>query len=329
MPVNNSAYRRYKVIDMLLRNKMKPFPTMDDLIDACWEKVQVKTTLETIQKDIARMRMSPPDGFDAPIYFDRKHLGYAYRDPNFTLTGINLNQSEIDSIKESIDLLNSLGGTRVKVKLKNAMEKVLSAVLEEYNTENVKTPVIQTHLPPPSRGYEHVDLLYHACRDRVPVSFIHYQFKKRKFSTVLFHPFCIKEFENRWFVIGHSEKEGRTKTFGLDSIYSPVLLKRKFIQTNANEVQSALKDYYGVTLINDENITVQEIEIEADADTTYQFQAYPIHESQEIRKNENGSSIIRFRLIPTEELIRLFLSYGKQISVKKPLALKKHIQQLK
>ena len=74
MPINKSAFRRYKVIDMLLQNKMKRYPTMQEIIDACLDKLKIDTSKETIQRDIARMRMSPPDGFDAPIYYNRSQL---------------------------------------------------------------------------------------------------------------------------------------------------------------------------------------------------------------------------------------------------------------
>ena len=76
MPINKNAYRRYKVIDACLRNKMRRYPNMKELLAALEEKLGVNTTAETVQKDIAVMKMLPPDGFDAPIKFNRTHLGY-------------------------------------------------------------------------------------------------------------------------------------------------------------------------------------------------------------------------------------------------------------
>ena len=70
MPINKNAYRRYKVIDSCLRNKMRTYPKMNDLLAAIEEKLDVNTTAETVQKDIATMKMLPPDGFDAPIKFN-------------------------------------------------------------------------------------------------------------------------------------------------------------------------------------------------------------------------------------------------------------------
>ena len=50
---------------------MRTYPNMNDLLAAIEEKLDVNTTAETVQKDIAVMKKMPPDGFDAPIKFNR------------------------------------------------------------------------------------------------------------------------------------------------------------------------------------------------------------------------------------------------------------------
>ena len=83
MPINKNAFRRYKLIDQLVRNNMRKYPTMNDIIEACWVKLQIKISPETIQKDMAQMRELPPNGFDAPIYYDFKYRGL-FRSQLFT-----------------------------------------------------------------------------------------------------------------------------------------------------------------------------------------------------------------------------------------------------
>ena len=52
MPINKSAYRRYKVIDACLTNSMRRHPNMEDLQQECWEKLDIWPAIDTIQKDI-------------------------------------------------------------------------------------------------------------------------------------------------------------------------------------------------------------------------------------------------------------------------------------
>lgn len=315
MPINKSAYRRYQIIDKLVRNKMKRFPTMTEIIEACLDKLKIDTSPETIQKDIAKMRESPPEGFDAPIYYDYKGKGYAYSDPDYELGGVSLTDIDIETIRESIEFIQTIGGSRISEKFNHAMEKILSTSLE-FSTVNTKQAILQTMNPPRSRGFEHFDLFYKACREKTPVSLVHYSYKKRNFSALTIHPFMIKEFENKWYVMGFSEKHNQIRTFGLDRVFDPFLLKKKYITVEKSAREKEANDYYGVFPIP--NQKKQGVKIHVSALVTNYFEAYPIHESQLIKKEESGSSVISYNLIPTIELTRLFLSHGYHVHVIEP-----------
>ena len=327
MPINKKAYRRYKVIDACLRNKMRPYPKMGDLIDAMQEKLDVSTTPDTVQKDIAAMKMPPPDGFDAPIKFNRSRLGYEYTDPDFSLTGVSLNSIDIDAIKEAIDILSAIGGSRVSEKFSHAIEKILSNAQEELSTSDRMRKIIQTDSVTEGRGFENFDLLFSACRERIPVNLAHYSYSKRTFKVITVHPVLLKEFENRWYVIGHSEAHGQLRTFGFDRIYGPVLIRKDFIDTPRSVTDEYLNDVYGVYPLRDGKKEL--IEIHTSPFITNYFRAQKIHASQKMDIRGNGDAIITFNLIPSMELVRLFLSYGSSIIVRKPLRLKKYMEQFK
>ena len=56
MPVNKEAFLRYRILDRMLKNKAKPYPSMDDLIDELEEKLGKSFSVSTIQKDIKSMK---------------------------------------------------------------------------------------------------------------------------------------------------------------------------------------------------------------------------------------------------------------------------------
>lgn len=327
MPINKKAYRRYRVIDACIRNKMRPFPTMEELIDACREKLDVDVSSETIQKDIYNMKLPYPDGLDAPIRFNRSKGGYMYTDPNYSMSGVSLNSDDIDAIKESLDLLNDLGGERLGTKFKFAMEKVLASMKEELPEDVTNRKVVQTDVPSGARGYEHFDLFYKATREQIPVSFVHYSYTKRKFKALTIHPVVMKEFQNRWYVIGYSEFHEEIRTFGLDRIYGPFLLYKEFMDLDPDHRLAYLNDVYGVFPLRDgekEKITIAVRPIVA-----HYFQAYPIHQSQKIEMNDYRDAEITFELIPSQELVQLILSYGDQAQVIEPERLKSYIKRSK
>jgi predicted DNA-binding transcriptional regulator YafY len=316
MNPGKSAYRRYKVIDGMLRNPMRRFPTIEDIIEACFQKLDFRPSVETIQKDMANMKLPYPDGFDAPIKFNRSKMGYEYSDPDYSMLGLSLRPEDIEAIYDAVDLIQSLGGSKIGEKFSHAAEKLFSTIVESKREADSKRTILQTMRPPISRGYEHFDLFYHACKEKIPVSIIHYSYKKRIFNHVLLHPFLIKEFENRWYVIGYSEFHKEPRTFGLDRITDPVLLTKKYIDTDTSIIHNYLHEVYGVFTIPNANSEL--IEIHVSLLGTHYFQAYPIHESQKIEKDGNGTSLIKFEMIPSIELSRYFLSQGRHVTIINP-----------
>jgi predicted DNA-binding transcriptional regulator YafY len=316
MNLSKSAFRRYKVIDGLLRNTMKPYPSMQEIIEACLDKLDFEPSVETIQKDLANMRLPYPDGFDAPIRYVHAKKGYEYTDPNYSLTGIALKQEEIDTITEAVDLIRIIGGSRISNQFNHAVEKLLSATVESRQSQEQKRTVLQTMIPPVSRGFEYFDLFYEACKERIPISILHFSYGKRTFLHTILHPFLIKEFDNRWYVIGYSEKHDAVRTFGLDRINEPLKVKKKFQAANPSEVEAYLNDVYGVFPIPEAK--KETIKIWANQLATHYYQAYPLHESQQIQKKGSGSSEITFELIPSIELARYFLSQGNQVRILSP-----------
>ena len=326
MPINKNAYRRYKIIDACLRNKMRRYPDMTDLLAAIEEKLDVNTTAETVQKDIAVMKMPPPDGFDAPIKFNRTKQGYEYTNHDFSIYGVSLNSYDVDSINEAIDVISSIGGSRVSEKFTHAIEKVLSNA-QELNNKEAKRKIIETDYISDGRGFEHFDLLYSACRDRVPVSFIHYSYSRREFKAIIIHPVLLKEFNNHWYVIGFSEEHQELRTFGLDRVKAPEPIYKVFQDTSSDVIDEYLNNVYGVYPLP--NGKKEKIILHANSMITNYFRAQKIHESQNVEMRDRGDAIITFELIPSMEFVSLILSYGNQIRVLEPKHLAKTVKEFK
>jgi len=316
MGVKNYAQQRYKVIDNLLTNSMRRYPTMQDIIDKCEERIDRRPSPETVQKDIAKIRLHPPDGFNAPIEYNSVYKGYEYTDSDFTIDRIGLNDHDIDSLKQAIDMIQSIGGSRVSSKFSHAVEKILSSYKERFPKSDYNRTIIQTDTPPSSRGFEHFDLLFKACKEKIPISMVHYSYNKRRFKPLTIHPMVLKEFDNKWYVVGYSELHKSLRTFGLDRIYSPQPVYIDFIEANPGEITTYLNDVYGVYPLT--NKDKQTIEIKASALATNYLQAYPIHHSQCVKKHGKGHSTITFELVPSMELVSYFMSYGNDIYVSKP-----------
>jgi len=91
-------------------------------------------------------------------------------------------------------------------------------------------------------------------------------------------------------------------------------------------MQTYLNDVYGVFPIP--NAIKEIITIKVSQLSTHYFNAYPLHESQVIVKDEYGTSEISFDLIPSVELARYFLSHGRHVQIMIPNWFFKFTQEL-
>lgn len=327
MGINKNAYIRYKAIDLRLRNRYRSEPNMDELREACRASLGYLPSIDTIQLDIKKMRMDPPDGFSAPIKYCRRKMAYEYTDSYYSIDNIGLNNSDIEGIKQALNVIESIGSSRVSKQFAHTMGKLLSVYSEAYPAENKRRKIIQTDQIPVFRGVEHFDILFKACNEEIPISVVHYSYNKMIFNCTVIHPCILKEFENRWYIVGFSEAHNSIRIFGLDRLYSPILLNKKFIKLDQEE-DVYYKDVYGVYPIVGQR--KREIRIWASSLVINYFLAYPIHQSQKVEnRNEDGSGEITFELIPSMELIRLFRSYGVDIEVLEPIWMKMEMTQTK
>jgi predicted DNA-binding transcriptional regulator YafY len=327
MPISKSAFRRYKIIDGMLRNSRRPYPTLIDIQEKCFEKLEFYPSTDTLEKDIRNMKMSEPDGFDAPIHYCRKNKGYHYTDPNFALNAIALNDNEIISIRESLELIKSLGdNNRISAYFSSAVQKILTAFHDEFPVGDLPDKIVQLDTISGAKGIEHFNFFWRACKNKYPDSLVHYSYGKREFKSLIVHPVRLKEFENRWYLIAFSEHHAALRTFGLDRIYDPFFVKRKYIASNPVEVSHYCTAIYGVYPI--ENQPEQPITFLTSIAITNYFEAYPIHATQTAEKNESGSCFFTINVIPSIELIMLFRSYGKHLEVISPQWLRTQTQSL-
>lgn len=327
MPLNKEAYIRYTIIDRCLGNKQRPFPSMEELMKECEARLGKQFSLSTIQKDIKTMKEDEELGFLAPILFSKSHNGYYYSDPDYTIRSISLQESEIEALKAATDMLSVYSGSRVSKNFGQAVSKIFAAVQERFPEAGEKRKLVQTDYNPNHKGLEYFEFFLHAAKERIPVCFVHYSYKKRQFRSIILHSLFLKEFQNNWYIVGYSENHKSLRTFGLDRIYEPKLLRKKFIDAPEKNVEDYFKHVYGVFPIPGEKL--QSITFMASPIISDYLFAHPIHDTQVRTKElESGYGIFRLKLIPSVELINFFLSYSGELFLMTPEWLREQTDQI-
>ena len=63
----------------------------------------------------------------------------------------------------------------------------------------------------------------------------------------------LKEFQNRWYIIGYSETHQAIRTFGIDRILDPFMLKQAFYMDPKFDPVLQFQDIFGVFPLKEKN----------------------------------------------------------------------------
>lgn len=325
MALNKNALIRYKTIDKCLQNNYREW-TLDNLIEACsnalyeYEGREVNVSKRTLQLDIQMMR-SDKLGYNSPIIVYNKKF-YKYDDPDYSITDIPLNENDMNVLTETVEMLKQfkdfslfadLGGIIQRLEDKVYAEKTKrSAIIHLDRNENLK-------------GLEYIDILYQAILKKIVLQITYKPFRARNATKVPFHPYILKEYNNRWFLIGKISEGKPIINFALDRITCVDYdLSIPYLDVDFNS-EEYYKNTIGVTVLTEKNI--HEVLLKIDKSNAPYVLTKPLHYSQEIIENlKNGDILIKLKVHVNYELVRLILGFGESIEVIKPKILRKNIR---
>lgn len=327
MAQNKNALIRYKTIDKCLQNRYRTW-TLDELIEAVsealyeYEGKENPVSKRTIQLDIQLMR-SEKLGYNAPIVvYDKKY--YRYDDEEFTITDIPLTETDINVLTETVSMLKQFKD----FSLFNDVSDILQRLEDKIYAEKSHTqPVIHLDKNENLKGLHFLDELYQAIIKKVVLKITYKSFTSRDENTFLFHAFILKEFNNRWFLIGKKRSKAPISNLALDRIISiDYDFQTPYIEENF-DAEKFYKNVVGVTV--NTGLNPRKIELWIDSINAPYVITKPLHNSQRlIQSNDDGSIIIHLLLIENYELERLLLGFGNGLEIIKPERLRNRFKMI-
>lgn len=325
MPVNRSALIRYRTIDKCLQNRRRKW-TITDLIDACNEALyefegrMQPVSLRTIRLDLNAMR-SDKLGYNAPIVVrDKKY--YSYEDPEYTITNIPLTTRDLGTLQEVSQLLSQFKEFSHLAELSELINKLE----DKIHSEQTHSPMV-IHLEKNEllTGIGWLDGLYKAIVSRTTVSIGYRSFKTLQASEILFYPYLLKEYRNRWFVLGLRKQGKEITTLALDRIQDITARPTEpFSLLKGFDPQTYFADIVGVTRNIGE--AAQEIMFLATSLEAPYIRTKPLHDSQKVLEETSAGTIFSIRVIPNYELERELIGFGEGLKVLSPDSLVARIQ---
>lgn len=174
-------------------------------------------------------------------------------------------------------------------------------------------------------GQRYLTPLIEAMRDSESVNLTYQSFRNDRPSTFEIEPLCVKVFKQRWYVLGRSVSDGRTRIYGLDRVYGVDATHHKFSLPKGFDPEDYFRDGIGIIIGYDEHEMPQLVEVKVGAYQQDYFRSLPLHHSQEEKFRNDEYSVFTFYVRPTIDFIQELLKYGASIEILRPEWLRKEI----
>lgn len=325
MPVNRNSLIRYRTIDQCLQNHYKKW-TLDDLIDACsvalyeYQGIDTGVSRRTVQADIEMMR-SNKLGYEAPIVVvDKKY--YTYRDKNYSITNSPINQQDMQVLSEVAGLLKQFKGFNHFTDLNEMVSKLEDKI---YSQKTQSAPVIDFEKNDNLKGLEWIEVIRKAIVAKKAICVTYQSFKARQPSTFCFSGYLLKEYRNRWFVLGMPHtKNSHIMNLALDRIQTVVEGEETYRENETLDLATYYDDCIGVTKTPCQPDC--EVIFWVDAANAPYVITKPLHRTQKLLSEDGTGKIFSIKVVLNFELERELLSFGAKMRVLEPRILVKQIK---
>jgi len=325
MAVNKNALIRYKTIDKCLQNNFKQW-TLNDLIEAVsdalydYEGKNIDVSKRTVQLDLQMMR-SDKLGYNAPIVvYNRKF--YKYDADDYSITNSPISNQDLTKLSEAVSFLKQFQGFSHFDELSSMVQKLEDHV---YTQKTHEKSLIDFEKNENLKGLKYLDKLYQYILKKEAIDITYQSFKARQESTFTFHPYLLKEFRNRWFIIGKRNKNEGVMNLALDRIIALNKSKNSFLPDVTFDSETYYKDVIGVSV--SPHLDPDPVLLYVNHKHAPYVLTKPFHHSQREVSRDNYGITIALDVQLNFELEKEILGLGEGVKVIAPERLKRNIKE--
>lgn len=318
MAIIKNPLIRYKVLDKCFRNPYKNY-YFDSLLEAVNEALFEVTGIDNhiktrqLRDDIAFMRSSAGWNIELAELSSGKKKIYRYEDINFSINNAPLNEVEMDQFQSAIQVLSQFEG----MPQFEGIQSIIAKLKTDLKINTTEKPFIGFDSFQDLKGIEHFSILYNAVQNKTPLEITYKDFKTEEPYTYIFHPYYLKEYNNRWFLFGlHPESYKTDWNVAIDRIVNVSLTYVPFIPNETIDWQEYFSDLIGVS--RGEDAILENVVLHFNQLTGKYMENKSIHETQKHKWINSDTLELKINVILNYELERLILSYGDSVTVIEP-----------
>lgn len=323
MPNTKSSDIRYKVLDRCLRRGGYSMANLRDAVneELVFQGLSPVTALNTIRGDIRFIETTYPDIIVKETRSGRNKT-YAYENPDSSIFKLQFNDEELSQLSQCMAILSQFEGMPQMDWLQSFMDRFKLSL----NIESDGKQIVGFDYNPYLKGRQHFASLLTAISEKRVLSLEYKNFKQEKVDTIIVHPYFLKEYNNRWFLLGFNEDKHKISNFAFDRIIS--INTVSFPKYRENEEIDFNQEYFDDIIgVSHTNAEQQPIIIKVAKDTYPYIETKALHWSQSVVDRDEDFVTIKIKVAPNFELEQCLLSYGEAITVIQPISLREKIKE--
>ena len=155
-----------------------------------------------------------------------------------------------------------------------------------------------------------------AMKDGKAIEMTYQSYTRTEPNTFTVHPYCLKLFRQRWYLLARSEDYAEPWIYSLDRIHNIEELDKPAILPEDFDAAGYFSRYFGI--ITSDDISTEKVSIRVKADQVQYFRSLPLHQSQKETETDDDYSIFEYLLCPTYDFKQEILSHGHVVEVLTP-----------
>jgi predicted DNA-binding transcriptional regulator YafY len=280
-----------KYILIVEKLQKKTYPSINDIIDSLSRR-DLPSSKRTIERAIETLR----DDFGVGIAYDKRRRGYYINE------------------EESLDFTNFIGFLKHSHSAKFLIETLRDGhdALKYIHFDSTTNLL----------GGQYLQELLEAIKNTQVVNMSYQAFDNKPKNSFNFHPELLKEYMNRWYVMGFADYANEQRIYALDRITNLFVTSAGF-KKQLGDADEVFGDIIGVNYSGEKII---EIILSFTPSQGNYIRNFPIHRSQQIIIDDETELQVAIYVKPNFELKQKIQMYGSEVEVIKPVGLLESIK---
>lgn len=187
--------------------------------------------------------------------------------------------------------------------------------------KNLKQRVLYEDIP---SGFNYLTTIIQAMRENKVLDITYQSFVRDDVTQFCLHPYCLKVFKQRWYVVGWHEPTSAIRIYSLDRINNIEILKKKFKMPADFDAKEYFEDSYGA--FRNDGVSPTRVKIKANAEEREYLRTLPLHHSQKEVETEQDFSAFELYIRPSFDFKQAILAMGANVEILEPQSLRDEIK---